>query len=71
MFKSEDIVPQVGDEFVRLNNGSENEPFHGKVIEVLPDKIGVSGKGYIGGCHYGKWWGYLTSLEHVTITKKS
>ena len=64
-----DIAPVAGDKFTRLNRGLKHEPFSGVVTAVHDDKIEVSGSGYIGGFHYGKWWGEFLSLDHVTIQK--
>ena len=65
--KGNEVTPKVGDRFVRLNHGSQYEPFHGEITAVYDDKISVIGRGYIGGAHYGKWRGDFLSCEHVTI----
>lgn len=62
-----ETAPRVGDKFVRLNRGSCHEPFHGEITAVNEDRVSVVGSGYLGGMHYGKWWGDFLSLEHVTI----
>lgn len=64
-----EVAPKVGDRFVRLNGGSKYEPFNGEITAVQDDKVSVIGGGYLGGMHYGKWWGDFTSLEHVTIQR--
>jgi hypothetical protein len=64
-----DVVPKVGDQFIRLNGGNKSMPFNGEITKIYSDKISVIGGGYIGGCHYGKWWGDLLLLDHLTILK--
>jgi hypothetical protein len=66
-----DIAVQVGDEFTNLNNGAKNQPFNGKVLEVLTDRLKVIGGGYIGGAIYKTCNCDVFGVEHMTITSRN